>query len=276
MNLINKLFRLALAAALMLCLMLNMAWADEGGFTFALNGAGDGYVVTGYTGSGSSVTVPGWYNRKPVVAIGAGAFQGNAAIKSVSLPNSITSIGEAAFKNCTSLSSLSSYTAAAPAAVNATITLSTDSVYAGTSLSANYVVSGGLTPYQEISIQGYSTNSANGETYTFLSKTLTEAEGNVSGVPLWGDQVYLVLTVVEQDGHATTWKSEVIPMTRTPGDANYSGQVNMEDALLVLQYAVDHEISINAGCARLRAAPGRLSRELHRYYERPKGYTTEQ
>ena len=111
MRMMKYLFRLTIAA-LMLCLMMNAAFAaDTAGFSISLNGNGDGYVVTGYTGSESSVTVPDWYAGKPVTMIGAGAFQGNAAIKSVSLPSTITRIGAAAFKNCTALSTLTTYTA---------------------------------------------------------------------------------------------------------------------------------------------------------------------
>ena len=53
----------ALLLALSLCLILmTAALADAEDFVFALNTSGDGYVVTGYTGSETSVTVPDWYN----------------------------------------------------------------------------------------------------------------------------------------------------------------------------------------------------------------------
>lgn len=115
----KALLRVVLACLLMTGLILTVASAaatDD--FTFALNSAGTGYSITGYTGGAASVTVPDWYMGKPVTAIGAGAFQGNTVITSVELPSSITRIGAAAFKGCTSLSTLSSYAAgAAPARV---------------------------------------------------------------------------------------------------------------------------------------------------------------
>ena len=38
--------------------------------------------------------------RKDVIGIGSGAFQGKTSITSVTIPKSVTSIGESAFKDC--------------------------------------------------------------------------------------------------------------------------------------------------------------------------------
>lgn len=103
-----------MAAMLAICVFLTPAMADGvGEFTFVLNADGTGYVVSAYNGQAASVTVPDWHNNLPVVAIGEGAFQGNAALKTVSLPSTVTVIGKAAFKNCTGLDTLNSYQAAA-------------------------------------------------------------------------------------------------------------------------------------------------------------------
>lgn len=102
-----------MAAMLAVCVFLSPAMAeDSADFTFVRSADGQGYVLTSYSGQDESVTVPDWYIRLPVVAIGEGAFQGNAALKAVKLPSSITVIGKAAFKNCTSLKSLTTYQAA--------------------------------------------------------------------------------------------------------------------------------------------------------------------
>ncbi|MBQ8555948.1 MAG: leucine-rich repeat protein [Clostridia bacterium] len=108
----NLMLRVALLVCIMLLLLGSALAAETDDFTFSLNGDGTAYAVTGYTGSASSVTVPDWYEGLPVTAIGDGAFQGNTAITSVSLPSSITRIGASAFKGCTSLKTVSSYTAA--------------------------------------------------------------------------------------------------------------------------------------------------------------------
>ena len=105
--------RLLLLALVLMILLGTMALADTAEFTFTLNAAGDGYVVSGYAGSSTSVTVPDWYKQKPVTEIGSGAFQGKTFITSVSMPDTITRIGEAAFKNCTALSNVTSYAASA-------------------------------------------------------------------------------------------------------------------------------------------------------------------
>ena len=103
-----------MAAMLAICVFLTPAMAEGAGeFAFVLNADGTGYVVSAYNGQAASVTVPDWHNNLPVVAIGEGAFQGNAALTAVSLPSTITVIGKAAFKNCSSLKNLTSYVAAA-------------------------------------------------------------------------------------------------------------------------------------------------------------------
>lgn len=112
MRFIKRLFCLAAAAALALSVMLTSAYADSEGYTFVLNETKDGYIVTGYTGQKSTITVPDWHQSLPVTGIGAAAFQGNTALTQVSLPSTITVIGRAAFKNCSSLSTITSYTAA--------------------------------------------------------------------------------------------------------------------------------------------------------------------
>lgn len=120
MRIANLIYKLCFVLILVFSLLLTtVATADTAGFSFTLNSAGDGYVVTGYSGSDAAVTVPDWYSGKPVTMIGSGAFQGNTTVKSVSLPSSITRIGSAAFKNCSSLSSLTTYTAAARVAGDA-------------------------------------------------------------------------------------------------------------------------------------------------------------
>ena len=61
------------------------------------------YVVTGISGQASIVEIPFLHDGLRVVAIKAGAFEGNKDIQKVILPNSIEYIYENAFKNCSNL-----------------------------------------------------------------------------------------------------------------------------------------------------------------------------
>jgi hypothetical protein len=65
----------------------------------------DGQVtITNYTGSGGEVTIPSTTNGYPVTAIGTNAFQWSG-LSSVTIPDSVTNIGDGAFLLCFSLTS---------------------------------------------------------------------------------------------------------------------------------------------------------------------------
>nr|WP_288555460.1 leucine-rich repeat domain-containing protein [uncultured Mediterraneibacter sp.] len=76
---------------------------------------GTGYTVTSYDVSkgGANVVIPKEYNGKPIVAIGDKAFDRTEAnegfanwITSISIPDTVTSIGKNAFYGCTRLESI--------------------------------------------------------------------------------------------------------------------------------------------------------------------------
>ena len=60
-------------------------------------------TVTGYEGGSLSVIIPASIEGKPVRSIGEGAFE-SLSITSVTIPDTVTSIGWFAFSNCTDLS----------------------------------------------------------------------------------------------------------------------------------------------------------------------------
>jgi len=75
--------------------------AQSGDFTYEATQSA--ITITGYTGPGGSVAVPGTIDATPVTSIGARAFL-DSWVTSVTLPNSVSSIGNQAFANCTRLS----------------------------------------------------------------------------------------------------------------------------------------------------------------------------
>ena len=70
-------------------------------------------LVKSYNGNAASVTIPTSVTKNGqtynVTKIGAGAFEENTVITEVSLPNSIETIGERAFKNCTNLRNMTTH-----------------------------------------------------------------------------------------------------------------------------------------------------------------------
>jgi hypothetical protein len=62
-------------------------------------------TITGYTGTNANVVIPTTIDGLPVTSIGAHAFQ-SASINTVTIPNSVTSMGEDAFGSCSSLTAI--------------------------------------------------------------------------------------------------------------------------------------------------------------------------
>lgn len=73
-------------------------------FEFILNNTA--VIVTRYNGTAADVTIPSCYKGKPVTAINNAAFP-NSAVTSVTIPDSVTSIPDAAFVNCSQLTNIS-------------------------------------------------------------------------------------------------------------------------------------------------------------------------
>ncbi len=78
--------------------------AVQAQFTYTTtNGA---ITITGYSGSGGNVTIPGTINGLPVAGIGPYAFLNNNSLTNVAIPDSVISIGDSAFDRCSSLTSV--------------------------------------------------------------------------------------------------------------------------------------------------------------------------
>lgn len=75
-------------------------------FDFAFTPDNTAVIVTRYKGIAADVTIPSRYKGKPVTAINNAVFP-NSAVTSVTIPDSVTSIPDAAFVNCSELTNIS-------------------------------------------------------------------------------------------------------------------------------------------------------------------------
>ena len=67
----------------------------------------DGTVeITDYNGSAKTVDIPEKINGKSVTSIGNCAFRYCTSLKSITIPNSVIEIGSSAFSGCSSLTSI--------------------------------------------------------------------------------------------------------------------------------------------------------------------------
>lgn len=73
-------------------------------FSFILSG--NGYALTGYSGTDTEVTVPAEYMGKAVTVINSRAFYDCSFITKITLPDTIKEIGSSAFGYCTSLQTI--------------------------------------------------------------------------------------------------------------------------------------------------------------------------
>ncbi|MCR3757465.1 leucine-rich repeat protein [Clostridium felsineum] len=90
---------------------ITITGTDANGFSWQSDD-GVTYSITGYNGNNTNITIPGSIDGHTVTSISSNAFNGNNDIKyksltSVTIPNTVTSIGSFAFYYCSSLVSIS-------------------------------------------------------------------------------------------------------------------------------------------------------------------------
>jgi hypothetical protein len=78
-------------------------WNPPVPFTYTTNN--ETITITGYTGSGGSVAMPGRINFLPVTSIGEWAFY-DTSVTNVLIPDSVTNIADGAFFDCASLTNV--------------------------------------------------------------------------------------------------------------------------------------------------------------------------
>jgi hypothetical protein len=77
----------------------------SGDYEYTNNGDGT-CTITGYTGPGGDVTIPDSLNGLTVTSIGNYAFRDNDNLTSVMIPDSVATIGDHAFYNCSAMASV--------------------------------------------------------------------------------------------------------------------------------------------------------------------------
>ena len=88
----------------LLTLVLIIAHSVSASITYEINRDGNEYMVSRIDrSSNGSINIPSEHNGLPVTSIGGYAFSGSGDITSVVIPQSITFIGDGAFRDCSQL-----------------------------------------------------------------------------------------------------------------------------------------------------------------------------
>jgi hypothetical protein len=104
---VRKLLLLILAATFGVSVGFSQTFTD--GWTYTLNGNNEA-TITSYSGPGGAVAIPASVGGFPVKTVGGGRTaifgSGNTSVTSVTIPDSVTRIGDYAFDNCIGLTSV--------------------------------------------------------------------------------------------------------------------------------------------------------------------------
>lgn len=135
---------MALAIVMAVPAVLPTASAEQSGdFTYTVSELKA--TVTGYTGSGTAVVIPGAFGDYPVTAIGDNAFMLNTSMTSIVIPNNVALIGNSAFSGCTALTSVT---------IPDSVISIGNSAFSGCIALASVVIGSGVTTIGELAFLG--------------------------------------------------------------------------------------------------------------------------
>lgn len=104
----KKAFSIFLSIVMLLCIFTSVtpsfAFSDV---DFNYEVVNEKIIITGYNGTDTVITVPAQINEISVVKIGDGAFKNNTSLSSVAVSPGIEDVGVSAFENCTALAAIS-------------------------------------------------------------------------------------------------------------------------------------------------------------------------
>jgi hypothetical protein len=82
------------------------AFSQTTNYSVALTADNTGVVITGFSGTANTITIPDRLEGLPVKVIGKGAFSNQSNLKAVTIPRSITIIEDEAFKGTRTLTNI--------------------------------------------------------------------------------------------------------------------------------------------------------------------------
>ena len=169
-------------------------------------------LVTGYNGNADNVVIPKTYRSIPVKIIEDRAFSFQTRIKSVTIPDSVTSIGSYAFRDCTGLTSVT---------IPNNVTSIDDSAFYGCTGLTSVTIGNSVTRIGSDAFYGC-TNLF--EVFNYSSLSLTIGASNYGYIAYYANVVYKYenggYISTDKDGFVITVVNNTKTLTAYSGDSS--------------------------------------------------------
>src|SRR5574344_1152371 len=121
--------------------------AGENGLYYTLNADNSSYTLTDCDNTIAIINIPSTFNGYPVTAIGLNAFVSDTKLTKITIPSTITGIGDYAFQNCTALTVVNF-------SLNSTLTTIGTKVFLGCTSLTSIVIPNSVTSLGTFSFSG--------------------------------------------------------------------------------------------------------------------------